>query len=584
MTDDQGYPPLGCHGHPFLKTPNLDAFKSDAVSFEDFHSGTTCAPTRAGLFTGHYANSTGVWHTVGGRSLLRADEWTLANALADSGFRTGIFGKWHLGDEYPYRPQDRGFQRTVVHGGGGLGQVPDHWGNDGFDDTFVTDGVPTKYKGYCTDVLFNEAMDFIQTTLEQRKPVFCCITTNAPHFPYNVSPELLALYKDRTRTENYARFLAMITNIDDNFGRLRRKIAQLGIEDNTILIFASDNGQCGLAAGPEGNAFNSGMRGFKGSMYEGGHRIPMMFRWPAGGIRGGRQVHDLSIYTDFMPTILDLCGVTLPPERTFHGQSLATLLQSKPSTTDFDARILVTDTQRVPRPVKWRQSCVMQNKWRLINRDELYELSTDPSQSTDVASNHPELVAILREAYEAWWTLCERQTDSDIPISIGSPLSHVALLTTHDLRNDEGDGVWHQGQVRRGLKSSGYWEIKVETSGLYEIELKRWPVEAGHSVRAAIKGGDVEFNREAVAKTDWWWFEGGKALDIRAARVEVEGYESVRTEVKDGDPGAVLRLELAAGNRRMRACFEGEGGLDQAAYYVYVKLVRATETEAAANL
>ena len=141
LTDDQGYPPLGCHGHPTVRTPHIDRFYGDAIRFEQFHCGTTCAPTRAGLLTGHYCNSTGVWHTIGGRSLLRKDEWTLATALADGGYRTGIFGKWHLGDDYPYRPQDRGFQTAVCHGGGGIGQIPDAWGNDYFDDVYEVNGV-----------------------------------------------------------------------------------------------------------------------------------------------------------------------------------------------------------------------------------------------------------------------------------------------------------------------------------------------------------------------------------------------------------------------------------------------------------
>ena len=162
LTDDQGYPPLGCHGHPFIQTPYLDAFHGESVRFGQFHTGTTCAPTRAGLMTGHYCNSTGVWHTIGGRSLLRRDEWSLATALSEAGYSTGMFGKWHLGDEYPYRPQDRGFQRVVCHGGGGISQQPDYWGNDYFDDTYMVDGEPKAYEGYCTDVFFREALAFIE--------------------------------------------------------------------------------------------------------------------------------------------------------------------------------------------------------------------------------------------------------------------------------------------------------------------------------------------------------------------------------------------------------------------------------------
>jgi len=276
LTDDQGYPPLGVHGHPFIQTPHLDRFHAEAVRFEQFHSGTTCAPTRAGFLTGHYCNSTGVWHTVGGRSLLRADEWTLANAFAEAGWRTGIFGKWHLGDSYPYRPQDRGFQKSVIHGGGGVGQTPDFWGNDYFDDTYLVDGRPQPFKGYCTDVFFSEALAFIES--DASTPFFCFLSTNAPHSPFNVPPEYHARYAGKTATEAYARFLGMITNIDENFGALRARLQAANLEDNTILIFASDNGQCPFAAGFEPQAFNAGMRGFKGSMYEGGHRVPFLVR------------------------------------------------------------------------------------------------------------------------------------------------------------------------------------------------------------------------------------------------------------------------------------------------------------------
>ncbi len=287
LTDDQGYPPLGANGHPFIRTPHLDAFHGEAVRFEQCHSGTTCAPTRAGLFTGRYCNSTGVWHTIGGRSLLRRDEWTLADALRDTGYRTALFGKWHLGDEYPYRPQDRGFETTIVHGGGGIGQGPDWWGNDYFDDTYLVNGAPKAFSGYCTDVFFREAMAFISDN--RAAPFFCVISTNAPHSPYNVEPRYQQPYAGAAKTENYARFLGMITNIDENFGALRAHLQTLALEQDTLLMFMSDNGQCGFAAYPEGDAYNAGMRGFKGSMYEGGHR-PMACAFARG--RHWRRARD----------------------------------------------------------------------------------------------------------------------------------------------------------------------------------------------------------------------------------------------------------------------------------------------------
>lgn len=207
-----------------------------------FHVGPTCAPTRASLMTGHYANSTGVWHTIGGRSLLRKNEWTLASAYKENGYRTAIFGKWHLGDSYPYRPQDRGFETTIVHGGGGISQVPDYWGNDYFDDSYYVNGEPRKFEGYCTDVFFDQALQYIEANKEQ--PFFCYISTNAPHAPFNVEEKYFNLYKDQV-PDTRARFYGMITNIDENFGRLREKLIELELEKNTIVIFMTDNGTVG---------------------------------------------------------------------------------------------------------------------------------------------------------------------------------------------------------------------------------------------------------------------------------------------------------------------------------------------------
>ena len=240
LTDDQGYGDLGCHGNSAIRTPCLDRFHQDAVRFTDYHVGSTCAPTRAGLLTGHYCNSAGVWHTIGGRSLLRADEWTLADALTGAGYRTGHFGKWHLGDSPPYRPHERGFAESIYHAGGGIGNTGDPWGNDYFDDTYFKNGIPTPYEGYCTDVFFREGQRFITENAD--RPFFCYIATNAPHGPLNVEPHYVEQYRDATPHEERARFYGMITNIDENFGQLQATLDELGIADNTILIFMTDNG------------------------------------------------------------------------------------------------------------------------------------------------------------------------------------------------------------------------------------------------------------------------------------------------------------------------------------------------------
>ena len=177
ITDDQGYGDLGCHGNPIIKTPALDKLHSQSTRLTNFHVGPTCAPTRAGLMTGRYCNRTGVWHTIMGRSLLRKDEVTMGNVFKAGGYKTGIFGKWHLGDNYPFRPQDRGFDEVLIHGGGGIIQTPDYWSNDYFDDSYYHNGMPQKYTGYCTDIWFAGAMKFIEENKDNR--FFCYISTNA---------------------------------------------------------------------------------------------------------------------------------------------------------------------------------------------------------------------------------------------------------------------------------------------------------------------------------------------------------------------------------------------------------------------
>ncbi|MHC5056243.1 MAG: sulfatase-like hydrolase/transferase, partial [Planctomycetota bacterium] len=243
MTDDQGYGDLSCHGHPTLKTPHLDGLHAESTRFTDFHVSPTCSPTRAALMTGRYNNRAGVWHTIMGRSILLRDEVTAADVFAANGYRTGFFGKWHLGDNYPFRPEDRGFQTVWRHGGGGVGQTPDYWGNDYLGDTYWIDGKPTKFEGYCTDVWFDGLLKFVEANRE--RPFFAYVPTNAPHGPFISPPE----YPNQG-------FYGMIRNIDDNMGRLMKRLDELGLAQDTILIFMTDNG---TAAGN----FPAGMRGRK---------------------------------------------------------------------------------------------------------------------------------------------------------------------------------------------------------------------------------------------------------------------------------------------------------------------------------
>lgn len=570
LTDDQGYGDLGCHGNGIIKTPNIDAFYDESVRLTNFHVGPTCAPTRSGLMTGHYANSTGVWHTIGGRSLLRKDEWTLANALQENGYGTGIFGKWHLGDEYPYRPMDRGFDTSIVHGGGGISQTPDYWGNDYFDDTYLVNGQAKKFEGYCTDVFFNEASQYIEAQVKLNKPFFCYIATNAPHSPYNVEDKYADPYRGQV-PEDRARFYGMISNIDENFGRLKAQLIELGILENTIFIFMTDNGSS-CAALMDANEFvvegyNAGLRGLKNSAYDGGHRVPFFLSWPAQGIGGGEAINQLTANIDFMPTLLDLCDIASKEGVGFHGTSLKPLLLK---TGDFKERTIVTDSQRLTNPCKWRQSSVMTERWRLINGHELYDINKDLEQRHNIASEYPEVVDTLRDSYNQWWDIVSVKFDQPIPIALGH---RPTTITSHDMRNEECHVAWSQGFIREGIQVKGYFEVEVEEDGVYRFELRRWPKSEKRPITLGIEGDDVQFSRTFIQEKHWRLYTGGKALKIKEAVIEIQGnHESC--QVADTDDCATFDLKLSKGLTDLNAWFTDGTSYYTAAYYIDVEQVQ----------
>ena len=555
ITDDQGYGDLGCHGNPVIQTPNIDTFHSESVRLTNFHVGPTCAPTRAGLMTGHYCNCTGVWHTIGGRSLIRRNEVTMADVFRAGGYRTGIFGKWHLGDNFPFRPHDRGFEVALVHGGGGVSQTPDYWGNDYFDDTYRLNGEPRAFTGYCTDVWFDQAMRFIEDN--RGRPFFCYLPTNAPHGPYNVPDSYSAPYRGKV-PDDRANFYGMITNIDDNVARLRAKLAELDLEDNTILIWMTDNGTSGGCSldkdGFVKEGYNAGWRGLKNSEYEGGHRVPFFLRWLAAGISTGRDVDELTANVDVLPTLIDLCELDAPHDVTFHGTSLRPLLLGEKP--DWPDRVVVTDSQRVEMPIKWRKSATMTQRWRLVNGEELYDILADPGQRSDVAAEHPDVVSELRTHYEKWWDLVSATFDEPCPIVIGSEQEETPVLTGHDWHGDQ--CPWNQGLIRQGVECNGYWVIDAAASGEYVFELRRWPREEDREITAGIEGEITD------------WYHGGNALDLRTARIRI-GEREQQAPLPAGAKGVEFTFALDAGVTRMQTFLEGTDGLSIGAYYVYVR-------------
>jgi len=532
ITDDQGYGDLGCHGNPVIKTPNLDKLYNQSTRLTNFHVSPTCSPTRAALMTGRYCNRTGVWHTVMGRSLLRKDEVTMADVFAAGGYKTGIFGKWHLGDNYPFRPQDRGFGEVLVHKGGGVGNTQDYWGNDYFDDAYFRNGKPEKFKGYCTDVWFAEAMKFVEANKD--RPFFCYLPTNAPHGPYRVADK----YSDPYMGKGVKfKFCGMIANIDENMGRLMSKLEELGIEDNTILIFMTDNGT-------SGGRFSAGMRGRKGSEYDGGHRVPFFMRWRGGGIKAGVDIGRITAHIDLLPTLIELCGLKKPDGVRFDGTGLVPLLKGDDKT--WPGRTLITDSQRVNYPIKWRKSAVMTDRWRLVNGKELYDIKADPGQKNNIADEHPQVVAKLRNEYDKWWADTSKRFLEHCEIIIGSDKENPAKLTSHDWH---AHGPWNQDQVRQGQKRNSFWAVEVARDGEYEISLRRWPEEVDAPVTAAIPDG--------------------KAISATTARLKIADVDVTKPIPKDA-PAVKFNVQLKAGKTRLQSWFADEQGETRGAYYVYV--------------
>lgn len=535
MTDDQGYGDLSCHGNPDVRTPHLDELYRQSVRFTNFHVDPTCAPTRAALITGRYSLSTGVWHTIAGRSFLHPEEITIANVLKGAGYTTGMFGKWHLGDNYPSRPQDRGFDRAIYHGGGGIGQTPDLWGNDYFDDRYFTNDGPKQFEGYCTDVWFDEAMRFMSE--KRDAPFFCYLLPNAPHGPYYVGEKYSRPFVESGFSQDRANFYGMLVNIDENMGRLESYLKREGLRDNTIIIFMTDNGTAGPWYPKKGEDHSAGLRGIKGSIYEGGHRVPFFVRWPDGGIGGGQDVDHVAAHIDVLPTLMGLCGATRPSGPPLHGRSLAPLF-SDPH-TKWDQRALVVNNQRIAIPQKYKDFVVMSDPWRLVGKDELYDLSNDREQKNNVAENHPEIVEQLLKAYEEWWGKASGRAANLVPITVGSEQENPARLTAHDWHAPPKGIPWHQDVVKESPMHNGHWEITVAKPGRYRITLMERPKEARHPIAAV----------SAVLEVD------GKTHD----QAIPSGVNQIHFDV-----------ELESGRTQLKSTLTNESGAERGAYYVSV--------------
>jgi arylsulfatase A len=430
LTDDQGYGDLACHGNPQVKTPHLDRFAREAVELRQFHVSPVCSPTRASLMTGRYNFRTGVCDVWGQGCNMDPQEVTVAQALQAAGYATGMFGKWHLGDEPQRSPNAHGFQEALTFAGGALprGQY--------FDPQLLHNGKKERFEGYCMDIFTDAAIAFIRQNRD--RPFFLYLPANLVHVPLVVADDLAAPYDAAGLSNSTAKVYGMLRSIDNNFGRLRALLAELGLEDNTLLIFTSDNGPCSSSAPVD--RFMAGLHGLKGTVYENGIRVPCFVRWPAR-LKAPAQIDRLAAHIDLMPTIVEACDASVPGGAKLDGRSLLPLLRDP--TAAWPDRTLFFQWDSGQSPRRGRCFAVLTERWKLVQpagidhpnqqhicdryrelcllqgrgprsiegppRYELYEIAVDPGEKNDVAADHPQLVEKMRAQYDAWFDdVCAR--------------------------------------------------------------------------------------------------------------------------------------------------------------------------------
>ena len=467
LSDNQSYYEVGYHGNDVVQTPNLDRFASQGVDFTQFFTAPFCSPSRASLLTGRRAMRMRVYDTIGGVSMLPNESTTIAELLRAEGYATGIFGKWHLGDSYPLLPQQQGFETVFMHGGGGVGQLPDYYGNTLFDTTFWENDKPVHTDGFNTDVLFERAMRFIKK--HQDEPFFAFVSTPVTHKPWAAPEAYKKPYKDKGLGGKAALY-GQITNLDDNMGRLLKQLQALNLAEDTIVVFMTDQGK-GLRGAPERIK-----RRAKGATNAMGwdHRLRVVFtvRYPER-VEGGRVEKTIASSVDLLPTLAEWCGVNRKPEAPLDGRSLVPLLENPNADWPSD-RPIVIQCPRGRNPSKWKNATVKTRRWRLVGKNQLFNARRDPFQTNNVADKRPEVLKRLRAEYESFWSEFNEDRPPLARPVLGSPEWPEVRLVGMDWC--KGNKPWTQGSLNGNQRGS--WAVRVARSGRYRVELRRYPREA----------------------------------------------------------------------------------------------------------
>ncbi|MGB3586961.1 MAG: arylsulfatase [Tunicatimonas sp.] len=484
ITDDQGYGDLGFTGNPHIKTPVLDQFAEESIRLTNFYVSPVCAPTRSSLMTGRYSLRTGVHDTYNGGATMASSEVTIAEMLQQADYRTGIFGKWHLGDNYPSRPIDQGFDESVIHLAGGMGQVGDftnYFQKDSsyFDPVLWHNGEQRSYQGYCSDIFAEQAIEFIQNN--QSSPFFCYLSFNAPHTPLQVPDKYYQMYQDidpaagfdeampfpemsEKDKEDARKVYGMVTNIDDNLGRVFSTLDELDITDNTIVIFMTDNG-------PQQWRYVAGMRGRKGSVFRGGVRVPLFMRYPAQFPKS-RNIVTPTVHMDVLPTLADLCGAQLPMNRKIDGKSWLPLLRGN-EVSWADRSLFFYWTRKYPE--LYQNIALQQGDYKLVGQTsydaeltnfELFNLTNDPYEQQNLVTDEPEVATELKQQLDQhFYELIQSPNLINPPaVVISSNSENPIYLNRNDASGER--AIWAQEDV------FGKWRVEVAREGHYDLHFR----------------------------------------------------------------------------------------------------------------
>ncbi|MEM0925557.1 MAG: arylsulfatase [Planctomycetota bacterium] len=483
MTDDQGYGDVHSHENPMIDTPNLDELAKEGARFNRFFVSPLCAPTRASLLTGRYHIRTGTVNVSNRLEIMRSEETTIAELFRANGYRTALFGKWHNGEHFPCNPNGQGFDEFIGFCAGHIGNY--------FDPVLEHNAGTIQTQGFITDVLTAKAMEWIDAN--RNEPFFCYIPFNAPHTPYQVPDTYYEKYRERGLDVKTATLYGMVENIDQNMGRLLKQIDDLGLRDDTIVVFLTDNGP------NTSDRFNGGMKGHKGHVDEGGVRVPLFVRW-TGQIQPDRIIDGLAAHIDLLPTLADLCQIKVPGNIRLDGRSLkAALLEEPVAPSD---RMIFTHRY-------WAKKLQLPNgsarslRYRYVltaKGESFYDLVEDPSQSKDIQHEFPSLFQKHQIAYRRWF----EDDSTDWELESLSPCGYQAFPMTHlhavqstlsGALRFHGKGFHHDWIVNWiNPEDQISWDIRVVESGPYRAAVKYTCPKAdiGSRIRLTVNERELE--------------------------------------------------------------------------------------------